>query len=319
MERAEARRDPGERDALGAASRLRLGRAAGPGERALQIQEPSREVFGLLDQRRAGAHAAGRTRGGQQRTRIRQGGDPLLGAPRGRRQIAHELPGGARGQPVDRGRAAHRALQPGRRRGHLERERGRELAALELALQRCREPVQKLEASAKPGARASERGGDAPGLVALIEEVSDQPRLLDRAHAPTDRVQGQALPRCRPVVEVREHRGHDPPAERQQGLVAQQPVDDLQAERRLADEQRLTQANGANAVLELVHPISITGGGGARPHERAQGHDTHPHASPMRARTAPTESASPPRGSRVRGVSGRSCHTPSTAPARQGR
>ena len=240
MKRTEPSGDPRQRQPLGGLARLRGRPATDAGDRALEVEQPSGEVVGLLDQRRAPEGGARRWAAGcQQRTRIRQRVEPLLGGALGRRDVAHELGRGARRQPVDGGRAAHRALQRGRRRRDLEGQRRRQLAPLDFALQRRRQSVQELQPGAEPGARPPERGRDLPGRVALLEEIPDQPRLLERAHGPADRVERQPVAGRRAVVQHPDDRGDHAPAKRQQRLVPQEPVDDLQPERRLAHEQGL--------------------------------------------------------------------------------
>ena len=217
--------------------------------------------------------------------------------------------------------AAQRVLQRRRRGSDLQRQRRRERALLDFALQRGAEPLEQLQPASQPGPRATKGSRDPVRAFALIEEQAHEPRLLERADRAADRIQRQAVAGCRPVVELLDDHRDQPPAQGARGLIAQQSVDDLQPERGRAHDQRHAQPQLAQAVLQLVDPVRVLQVRGAGWDQAADlDHDRLHRPKPSRARIADTDSqSSPPVVFAGPGDMGSNCHTPSAQPARQGR
>jgi hypothetical protein len=293
---------------------------ARPRESAPEIEGPRREVLDEVGDRRGRWRrpAGSREDGGG----VREGVEALLGRALGGGEEAGEAARRVGRERVDARGLAQPLLERLRRGGELAGEPGLELAALELEVERRAQPAEQLEARLHPRGRATERGGDRRRVVAAVEEEADQPRLLERAHGPPRGVEREAQPGRRAVVELEHDRPHLAPAQRVDGLVAEVPVDQLEGpDVERPHHERAAEADGADARRELVDARQVAEYGRRRrddPADLEQDGGAH-GPSPSRARIAATDCASPPRGSSLVGATGRTCHTPSGVPVRQGR
>lgn len=182
-------------------------------------------------------------------------------------------------------------------RGHrrdLERQHRGQLAAFDLDVKRCTEPLEQLDARTHPRGRAPERHGDRRRIVAAVEEQAHETRLLERAHAPARGIEDEAKPRRGAVVELEYERRDLAPAKRIDRLVAQEPVDEFEdTVRQRPHDERTAQTDRMDARHELRDARRV-GEDGCRGrhdapdlHRRDDAHDP----SPSRARIAATDTA----------------------------
>lgn len=127
----------------------------------------------------------------------------------------------------------------------------------------------------------------------MFDQVPDEASLFQGADHPPAGVPHEPLERGVTLADRGDLDGDARPAERDDRLVAEPAVHDLQAAGlRGAHDQRLLEAVGAKAVLELVAPMRVAERRAARRRQATDLDLLEPHrCRPSCARSSPSDSA----------------------------